>query len=105
MTPEDHQTARLRALRGMHVPHGLHHHGHHYEFSRRQFLQASGLLVGAVSTASPWGMGTALAAKSGSGIPRQLPDFSPVGYEFLGVKLPWFTPPEVDPFTALSNPV
>jgi hypothetical protein len=93
----------------MHMPHGLLHHGHHQQWSRRRFLQASGLLVGAVGTALPWGVGAELAAKPGSsGIPRQLPDFSPLMYAFFALEIPWFLPDEVDPFTgdieSVANP-
>ena len=99
MTTEDSRAAMRRDQVGVSAPHLVHHHGHH-RWSRRQFLQASGLLVGAVATGSHWGGGTALAAKPGSGIPSQLPDFSPVLQGVFGIEIPFFLPPEVDPFTS-----
>jgi hypothetical protein len=39
------------------------------------------------------------------GIPSQLPDFSPVMFDFFGLEIPWFTPAEVDPFTGAFDPV
>ena len=89
---------------GVSAPHLFHHHGHH-RWSRRQFLQASGLLMGAVAASFHWGGGTALAAKPGRGIPSQLPDGSPILQDVFGFEIPFFLPPEVDPFTAAFDPV
>jgi hypothetical protein len=105
MTPEDHQEAMCRDMRGVRTPDLLHYRGHHHQSSRRQFLRASGLLVGAVATGLPWGRGTTLAAKPGSGIPSQLPDFSPVMYAIFSLEIPWFLPDEVDPFTSAIDSV
>jgi hypothetical protein len=103
MTTEDSRAAMRRYQVGASAPQLFHHYGHH-RWSRRQFLQASGLLLGAVAAGLPWGGGTALAAKPGSGIPSQLPDGSPV----FGLEIPWFSPAEVDPFTGafdlVANP-
>jgi hypothetical protein len=100
MATEDPKAAIGQDQLGVSTPHLFHHHGHH-RWSRRQFLQASGLLLGAVAAGLPWGGGTALAAKPGSGIPSQLPDGSPV----FGLEIPWFSPAEVDPFTGAFDPV
>jgi hypothetical protein len=105
MKPENHQPAMHRDMVGGHAPRPLHYHGDHRRLSRRQFLNASGLLVGAVAGGLPWPKWPALTADPGRGIPSQLPDFSPVLYELLGIEIPWFTPPEVDPFTGVFNPV
>ncbi len=66
---------------------------------------AGGLLLDAVATGLPWGIARALGGPPGSGIPGQLPDFSPVMYDFFGLGIPWFTPAEVDPFTGSFDPV
>jgi hypothetical protein len=104
MTTEDSRAAMRRYQVGVSAPHLFHHHGHH-RWSRRQFLQASGLLLSAVTAGFPWGGGTALAAKPGSGIPSQLPDGSPIISDFFGLEIPWFSPAEVDPFTGAFDPV
>jgi hypothetical protein len=107
MTTEDSRAALRRYREGVSAPHLLHHHGHQ-RWSRRQFLQASSLLVGAVAAGFPWGGGTALATKPGSGLPSQLPDFSPLLKDELGLEIPFFLPAEVDPFTSdvdsVANP-
>ena len=89
---------------GVGAPHLFHHHGHH-RWSRRQFLQASGLLLGAVTAGFPWGGGTVLAAKPGSGIPSQLPDGSQALEDFSGLPIPFFRPIEVNPFAGVFDPV
>jgi hypothetical protein len=104
MLKEDSKAAMRRYQVGMSTPHLFHHHGHH-QWSRRRFLQASGLLLGAVAVGFPRGGGTVLAAPPGSGIPSQLPDFSPVISDFFGLEIPWFTPAEIDPFTGVFDPV
>jgi hypothetical protein len=105
MPTEDSRAAMRRYKAGVSMPQLLRHHGCHHQWSRRQFLQASGLLVGAVAAGFPWGGGRPLAAPPGSGFPSQLPDFSPVMYDFFGLEIPWFTPDEVDPFTDAFDPV
>jgi hypothetical protein len=104
MKPEDNPSATRRDTGGIRTPQLLRHHGHH-QWSRRQFLHAGGLPLGAVAAGLPWGGREALAAPPGSGIPSQLPDFSPVVYDFFGLEIPWFTPAEVDPFTGAFDPV
>ena len=104
MTTEDSRAAMRRQQVGVSAAHLFHHHGYH-RWSRRQFLQASSLLLGAVAAGFPWGGGTALAAPPGSGIPSQLPDGSPVLHDVFGIEIPFFLPPEVDPFTAAFDPV
>jgi hypothetical protein len=104
MKPEGNQMAMRRDTGAVRTPHLLQHRGHH-EWSRRQFLHASGLLLGALAAALPWGGERVFAAPPGSGIPSQLPDFSPVMYDFFGLEVPWFTPAEVDPFTGAFDPV
>jgi hypothetical protein len=104
MTREDSRAAMRRYQVGVSAPHLFHHHGHHL-WSRRQFLQASGLLLGAVAAGFPWGEGTAFAAKPGSGLPSQLPDGSQALEDALGIPIPFFRPIEVNPFTAAFNPV
>ena len=105
MAAGDTEAAIHQATRGVSAPHLVHHHNHHQQWSRRQFLQASGLLVGAVATGFPWGGGMALAAQPGSGIPSQLPDFSPVLQSVFGIEIPFFLPIEVDPFAGVFDPV
>jgi hypothetical protein len=104
MTTEDSRAAMRRYQVGGSAPHLFHHHGQH-RWSRRQFLQASGLLLGAVAAGFPWGGRTALAAKPGSGIPNQLPEGSPIISGFFGLEIPWFSPAEVDPFAGAFDPV
>jgi hypothetical protein len=104
MTTEDGRAAIRRYRVGVNAPHLSHHHGYH-RWSRRQFLQASGLLLGAVATGFPWGGGTALAAKPGSGIPSQLPDGSQDLEDFFGLPIPFFRPIEVNPFAGVFDPV
>ena len=108
MTPDDNQAAMRRYQGGVRTPQLLHPHGHDHRWSRRRFLQASSLLVGAIATGFPWRGRTALAAPPGSGIPSQLPDFSPTLQSVLGIEIPFFLPPEVDPFTgdvdSVANP-
>jgi hypothetical protein len=104
MKPEVNQAAMRRDTGVVCTPHLLQRHGHH-EWSRRQFLHASGLLLGALAAGFPGGAGGTIAAPPGSGIPSQLPDFSPVAYDFFGLEIPWFTPAEVDPFTGAFDPV
>jgi hypothetical protein len=86
------------------TPHLFHHHDHH-RWSRWRFLQASGLLVGAVATGFPWRGGSVLAAPSGSGIPSRLPDFWPVLQDAFGIEIPAFVPIEVDPFAGAFDRV
>ena len=90
---------------GLREPHPFHLLDHHHPWSRRHFLQAGGLLVGAVAAGFPWGGGRALAAQPGSGIPSQLPDFSPVLHDAFGIEIPFFLPIEVDPFAGVFDPV
>ena len=104
MKTEVNQATMRRDTGGIRTPQPLHHHGHH-QWSRRQFLHAGSLLVGALAAGFHWGTGVALAAPPGSGIPSQLPDSSPVMYDFFGLEIPWFTPAEVDPFTGAFDPV
>jgi hypothetical protein len=104
MTATDNQAAMRGYQVGMSTHHLLHHHDHH-SWSRRRFLQVGGLLVGAVAAGLPWGGGTALAAKPGSGIPSQLPDFSPVLQGVFGIEIPFFLPIETDPFAGGFDPV
>ena len=47
------------------MPQLLRHHGRHHQWSRRQFLQASGLLVGAAAAGFPLVAAIALAALRG----------------------------------------
>ena len=105
MATEDNKAAIHQAKVGTSAPQLFHHHIHYQPWSRRHFLQASGLLVGAVAAGFPWGGGTALAAKPGSGIPSQLPDFSPILQPIFGVEIPFFLPIEVDPFAGAFDPV
>lgn len=70
------------------LPH--HHHHHPHLWSRRRFLQAGGMVVGAAVSMTVLG-GTALAAPRGTGIP------SPVPGDF-----PFFLPSAVDPFAAAA---
>jgi hypothetical protein len=65
-----------------------HHHHHAHLWSRRGFLQAGGMLVGAAVSMTLLS-GTARAAPRGTGIP------SPVPGDF-----PFFPPSAVDPFAA-----
>jgi hypothetical protein len=104
MKPEGEWWAKRRDTRARRTLYLLPHHGHH-EWSRRQFLRTSSLLLGTLAAGLPWGGERVLAAPLGSGIPSQLPDFSPVMYDFFGLEIPWFTPAEVDPFTGDFNPV
>jgi hypothetical protein len=104
MIAEDSKTAMRRYQGGVSVPDLFHHHGHH-QWSRRQFLQASSLLLGAVAAGFPWGGGTALAAKPASGIPSQLPDGSQVLEDSSGLPIPLFRPIEVNPFAGVFDPV
>jgi hypothetical protein len=67
-----------------------HHHHHAHLWSRRRFLQAGGMVVGAAVSMTVLG-GTALAAPRGTGIP------SPVPGDF-----PFFLPSAVDPFAAAA---
>ena len=105
MTTEDSKAAMRRYRVGVSAPHLVHHHGHHQRWSRRQFLQASGLLLGAVAAGFPWGGGTTLAAKPGSGLPKQIPGFSPLLKDEFGLEIPFFLAPEVDPFTSNGDSV
>ncbi len=75
----------------------FHHHAHHHGLSRRQFLQVG---VAALGTAAGIGLshGTAFAAKPGTGIPSQVEGFSPILQSVFGEEIPFFLPPEVDPF-------
>jgi hypothetical protein len=104
MKPEDNQAAMRQYKAGVSTSHRLHHHVHH-QWSRRRFLQASGLLVGAVAAGLPWGKETVLATKPVPGLPKQLTGFSPVLESIFGVKVPHFLPPEVDPFAGAFDPV
>jgi hypothetical protein len=104
MTTEDSRAAMRPYQVGVSAPHLVHHHGHH-PWSRRQFLQAIGLLLGATAAGFPWGGGTALAAKPGSGIPSQLPNGSPVLQDASGIEIPFFRPIEVNPFAGVFDPV
>jgi hypothetical protein len=104
MTTEDSTAVMRRQQVGVSAPHLFQHHGHH-RWSRRQFLQASGLLLGAVTAGFPWGRRTALAAKPGSGIPSQLLDGSQDLEDFFGIPIPFFRPIEVNPFAAAFDPV
>jgi hypothetical protein len=63
------------------------------------------LLVGAVATGLPGGAGIALAAHGRSGLPSQLPDFSPIVKDLFGIELPGHMPSEVDPFTSALQPL
>ena len=63
-----------------------HHHHHAHLWSRRRFLQAGGMLIGAAVSITTLG-GSASAAPPGTGIP------SPVPSDF-----PFFLPSAVDPF-------
>jgi hypothetical protein len=103
MTAEDSRAAMRRHQAGVSAPHLVHHHGYH-RWSRRQFLQASGLLLGTVAAGFPWGGGTALGAKPGGGIPSQLPEGSPIISDFFGLEIPWFSPAEVNPFAGAFDP-
>jgi hypothetical protein len=64
--------------------------------------------VGAVAAGFPWGGGAALAAKPGSGLPKQIPGFSPLLEDEFGLEIPFFLDLEVDPFTSdvgsVANP-
>jgi hypothetical protein len=104
MTTEDSRAAMRQYQVGVSAPPLVHHPGHHH-WSRRQFLQASGLLLGAAAAGSPWGGGTALGAKPRSGIPSQLPDGSQDLEDFFGIPIPLFRPVEVNPFAGVFNPV
>jgi hypothetical protein len=104
MTTEDSRAAMRRYQVGVGAPHLPHHHGHH-RWSRRQFLQASGLLVGAVATGFPWGPRRALATKAAPGLPKQIPGFSPLLKDEFDLEIPFFLDLEVDPFTAAFDPV
>jgi hypothetical protein len=90
------------------APQLLSTHSHHQLWSRRHFFQTSGLLVGVVAAGFPGSKGMALAAQRGSGLPSQLPDFSPILQDIFGVEIPGHLPIEVDPFastvTPLANP-
>jgi hypothetical protein len=101
---EDNMAAMRRDKVGVSRPHLLRHHGHH-RWSRRQFLQTGGLVVGAVAAGFFGGGRSVLAAPPGSGIPSQLPDFSPLLKDALGVEIPSFLPIEVDPFAGAFDPV
>lgn len=85
-------------------PYLLHQHGHHHPWSRRQFLQGSVALLGTVASLG-FSQGTVLAAKPGTGIPKPLPDFSPLLFDVFGVDIPFFLPIEVDPFTGELDPL
>jgi hypothetical protein len=98
MTTEDSRAAMHRYRVIGSGPHLCHHHGHH-GWSRRQFLQASGLFLGGVAADFPWGSGTAIAAKPESGLPKQIHGFSPLLKEEFNLEIPFFLAPEVDPFT------
>jgi hypothetical protein len=104
MKLEDNQVAMRQDTGAIRTPHLLQRHGHH-EWSRRQFLHAGGLLLGTLAAGLTLGQERVLAAPSGCGTPSQLPDFSPVMYDFFGLEVPWFTPAEVDPFTGVFDPV
>ena len=74
------------------------HRHHHHLLTRRQLLQMSAAFAG-TAAGLHFLRGTALAAKPGTGIPKQLPDFSPPLTDMFGVEIPFFLPIEVDPFT------
>lgn len=76
-------------------------HGHH--FSRRDFLRS-----GAAFMALAAGLGRingAAFAGSGSGIPTQLPGFSPVLKDLGLGEIPFYLPVEIDPFLGVFDPV
>ena len=82
---------------------GRHHHGRHHRCSRRQFLQTSGALIGAVASLSLF---PRLAlGQSGAGLPKPIPGFSPLLLDQTGVEIPFLLPIEVDPFTGAFDPV
>lgn len=75
----------------------LHQEAHRRGWSRRQFLQMGAVLA---STAGASLLPAAvMAAPPGSGFPSQLPYGSPVLKSLFGLDIPFFLPPEVDPFT------
>lgn len=76
-----------------------HHHDHHHLWTRRHVLQAGIAVLGTTAALSVF-PGRAGAARPGSGIPKQLPDFSPALKDAFGIEIPFFLPVEVDPFTA-----
>lgn len=77
-----------------------HHHRHdHHLLTRRHFLQMSAALAGSAAGINLLRR-TALAAKPGTGIPKQLPDFSQPLKDTFGLEIPFFLPIQVDPFNA-----
>jgi hypothetical protein len=62
-------------------------------------------LVGAVARGLPGGEGRALAAHSRSGLPSQLPDFSPIVKDLFGIELPGHMAIEEDPFASAVQPL
>lgn len=94
-TPQAQTDSRHRAL---------HRHAHAHNLTRRQFLQAGFALFGAGVGAGMLHR-TATAAKPGTGIPRQIPGFSPALQSAFGLQIPFFLPAEVDPFTGSPDSV
>lgn len=78
------------------------HAHHHHRLSRRQFVKVGAALIGATAVYSMLGDGmrdaTALAAPPGSGLPTQIPGFSPLLAADTGLEIPFFLPIEIDPF-------
>jgi hypothetical protein len=93
-------SAEKRPLAGVVGP-SHHHHHHAYLWSRRRFLQAGGMLVGAAVSVTVLG-GTAGATHRGTGIPSPVPGFSPGLKQAFGVEVPFFGPRLVDPFAAAA---
>ena len=65
-------------------------------WTRRQFLQMGAVVAGA--TGASLLPGLARAAPPASGLPSQIPFFSPILADAFGVPIPFFLPIEVDPF-------
>ena len=78
-------------------------HHQHPHWTRRAFLQTGGCLLGAAALGLPGR--TATAAKPGSGVPVQLPYYSPIISPIVGLDIPFFLPIEVDPFAGNADPV
>jgi hypothetical protein len=104
MPTEDNQAAMRRSQMRASAHHLFHHDGHH-RCSRRHFLKASGMLLGAVTAGFPGGAGRALATKPVAGLPTQIPGFSPLLQAEFGLEIPFFLAPEVDPFTSDADTV